>query len=179
MMSAITMLPSALSVTESEGPKFRVSERREVEALQTLAGAFYSAAAPGDGKDVAARLKMGQTSWWRRTSGVEPTPLSRAGEEVLRFQRAGYETGFYIAYLEVSARLPALERLTALQIHDQLVRTHALEDASNAALNQYQSAHLTRGDRCFFDMARAAIHQQDVSANLARLALRLHLLTGG
>jgi hypothetical protein len=176
---ASNVTPARAWITEQDAPRFRVPQRMQIGLLQRLAGAFYSAAAPGEIREVADRLEMGSTSWWRRASGAYPTPLSRAGEEELRFRRAGYDTAFFPAYLATVGLLPALERMTVDQINEALIEAHAEEDATNALLNAAQIAHLSVGRTCFFTMAQAAIQQQKESGRIAHLALRLHLLTGG
>lgn len=173
------LLPARASITESEAYRFRVSEKLEQDLLQRLAGDFYASAAPGQLEEVAKRLGMGTTTWWRRTSGTEPTPLSRAGEEALRFRRAGFGPGWFSSYLAVVDLLPDLEGVTAERLNEALILAHADEDDANGQLQHYQGLHLSRGKPCFFGMARAALQQQDRSALLARLSLRLHLLTGG
>lgn len=171
-----TLTPARAWYTEQQAPLFRVPKRMEEEILRRLASDFYGAAAPGEIREVAARLGMGATTWWRRTSGTEPTPLSRVGEDALRFRRAGYSIGFFPAYIDTVALLPDLERLTLAQANDALVGAHKLEDQSNAGLNRYQTLHLADGEPCFLPMAIAAMDQSEKSTLVARLALRLHLL---
>lgn len=176
MSTVMRILPAHQSITEQTASLFRIPKSCETDLLQKVAGDFYAAAAPGEVRDVAERLGMGASTWWRRTSGTEPTPLSRAGEDVLRFRRAGYGADFYTPYLAIVAHLPDLERLTAAEVNELLLSAHEREEASNAGLNHYQSRHLTRGEPCFYEMAVAALDQGEKSQVLARLALRLHLL---
>jgi hypothetical protein len=178
MSTAMRILPAHGSITEQSANLFRIPKMHETDLLQRVAGDFYAAAAPGEVRDVAERLGMGSTTWWRRTSGTEPTPLSRAGEDVLRFRRAGYRADFYTPYLAIIAHLPDLERLTAAEVNELLLAEHEREDASNAGLNHYQVRHLARGEPCFYEMAVAAMDQGEKSQVIARLALRLHLLVG-
>ncbi|HET7321785.1 MAG TPA: hypothetical protein VFI96_04750, partial [Longimicrobiaceae bacterium] len=141
-----------------------------------LAGDFYGNAAPGEIREVAAKLGMAPTTWWRRTSGTEHTPLSRMGMETLRFRRADFGIGAFVAYLATVALLPDVERMTLQQLNERLIHAHSLEGAANAQLNHWQDRHLTAGEPVFYQMAQAAIDQRDKSELVARLALRLHLL---